>query len=87
MVVMTNKQIIEQTLENKGCILGCYDSKIDKLSKKELKKVLDNLEFDTDIEVTLSRKKHVIEVFYVDNELDLSVKSLNEYANTYGNNK
>ena len=87
MVIMTNKQRIENKLENINCSLGCYDSKIDKLSQKELKKVLDNLEFDTDVEVTLNRKKHIIEVFFIDNEVDLSVKSLNEYSSTYGNNK
>ena len=39
-----NKDIIEDKVKKLGYKIGCYDDNIDKISKKELKNVLDALE-------------------------------------------
>jgi hypothetical protein len=68
-----------------GLVLGTYDSIIEKLSKEELVKILDNIEYgSTDIGVTIGKNEFVVEVFYVDNEVDFQMITTKEYAITYG---
>lgn len=82
---MKNKLAIQEKLMSIGFSLGIYDSEMDKLSKKELKKVLENMEYgDTDIVVMLDKKEYIVEVFYVENEVDFKVTSPKDYAKTYG---
>jgi hypothetical protein len=82
---MKNKLDIEKKLMSIGFSLGTYDSKIDKLSKEELVKILNNIEYgSTDIWVILDRNEYVVEIYHVDNEIDLKLISTNEYAKTYG---
>jgi hypothetical protein len=79
--VLKNELLIKEKLLKIGMTLGCYDSKIEKLSKKDLTKILDNIEFgSTDIGVT----KYIVEVSHVDNEVDLALTTPAEYAKTYG---
>jgi hypothetical protein len=80
---MENKVAIKEKLISVGLTLGCYDTKIEKLSKKDMKKLIDNIEFGS-TDVGVSNNKLIVEVIYVDNEVDLSVATAAEYAKTYG---
>jgi hypothetical protein len=88
---MKNKLVIQRKLIGLGLSLGTYDSKIEKLSKEYMSKILDNIEFgSTDIGVTIDNSDFVVEVFHVDKEVDFNVITIKEYAKTYGrifNNK
>jgi hypothetical protein len=88
---MKNKLEIQQKLMELGLLLGTYDFRIEKLSKEDMSKILDNIEYgSTDIGVTIGKNEFVVEVFHVDNEVDLKITTTREYALTYGrifNNK
>lgn len=81
-----NKEVVKKAVEKMGCKLACYTDKINELSKKELQKVLESVKFgdSTDIRVFIRRKKFVVELFRVDNEIDLILLSENEYISRYG---
>jgi hypothetical protein len=82
---MKNKIEIQKKLMSIGYSLGTYDSKIEKLSKEELGKVLDNIEYgSTDIGITIDRNEYVVEIYHVDNEVDINLITTKEYAKTYG---
>jgi hypothetical protein len=82
---MSNKELIQNKIKSFNYVLGCYNPHIDKLSKKELNKVLESIECEhTDIHITLNRKKYVVEVKTVDNEKDLDILSYDEYIDRYG---
>lgn len=82
---MKNKVVIKQKLLSLGYSLGCYDSAIEKVSKEELVNIIDNLEFgSTDVGITIDSKEYVVEIFHVDNEVDLNVVTPKDYAKTYG---
>lgn len=81
----TNKDIIEDKVKKLGYKIGCYDDNIDKISKKELKKILDALEEEyTDIRIKVRKKEFVVEIATVDNEKDFNMKTLEEYIYLYG---
>lgn len=67
--------------------LGCYDENIEKVSLKELSRIVDALDYDaSDVIVSIRRKLHVVEIFTVDNEIDLSIQNLDSYISQYGDN-
>lgn len=74
--------------EQENLVLGGYDETIEKLSKKELKEVIEAISGDsTDIDVKLNRKLHVVEISVVGNEIDFNMLTQNEYINRYGNER
>lgn len=82
---MSVKNIIETKLQSLDMTIGCYDPKLEELTKPNLKKLLDNLEYgSTDVTISIKRRKHVVEVYHVDNEADFNVMTFAEYRNTYG---
>jgi hypothetical protein len=84
----TNKQRIEEKLNKEGFTIGCYDSNIDKLNYNNVKKILDNLCFGaTDIQVSLNRKKYIIEISDVDNEYDFKMTAKSTYLDKYGDDE
>jgi hypothetical protein len=84
----TNKQRIEEKLNKEGFIIGCYDNNIDKLNYNNVKKILDNLCFGaTDVQVSLNRKKYIIEISDVDNEYDFKMTAKNTYLDRYGDDE
>jgi hypothetical protein len=84
----TNKQRIEEKLRKEGFIIGCYDSNIDKLNYNNVKKILDNLCFGaTDVQVSLNRKKYIIEISDVDNEYDFKMTAKSTYLDRYGDDE
>jgi hypothetical protein len=84
----TNKQRIEEKLNKEGFIIGCWDKQLDKLNYNNIKKVLDNLCFGaTDVQVSLNRKKYIIEISDVDNEYDFKMTAKNTYLDRYGDDE
>lgn len=84
----TNKQRIEEKLNKEGFTIGCWDKNIDKLNYNNIKKVLDNLCFGaTDVQVSLNRKKYIIEISDVDNEYDFKMTAKNTYLDRYGDDE
>jgi hypothetical protein len=82
---MENKGLIKQKLMSIGYSLGCYDPEIEKISKDDLTKILDNLEFgSTDLGVIIDGNEYIIEIYHVDNEVDFKIITQKEYAKTYG---
>lgn len=81
----SNKDLVIKKIEELGFTLGCYTSTIDKVSKKELNKVIKALCEDyTDVSIQIRGKKYVLEICTVDGEKDLILLSQEEYINRYG---
>ena len=80
----TNREVIAEKIE--PLKIGCYDKKMDDLNKTNLKKVLNELEYDLDtrVEVFINRKKHIIEICNVDDEVDFEVLTMSEFRNRNG---
>lgn len=84
----TNKQRIEEKLSEEGFVIGCWDKQLDKLNYSNIKKVLDDIPFgSTDIQVSLNRKKYIVEVSDVDNEYDFKMTEKNTYLDRYGDDE
>jgi hypothetical protein len=82
---MTNQLVIQQKLMSLGLLLGTYETRIEKLSKEDMSKILENIEYgSTDIGVTIGENDYVVEIFHVDNEVDFNLITTREYALTYG---
>lgn len=80
---MTNKQQFKEALKEIGYELGCYDNNLEKLTKKAMKEVLEEIEFGYHIYFTMRRIDYVIEVYQVGNETDLYLKTVKEYEAQY----
>lgn len=83
----TNRNIVEKQAKKLGLELGCYNKGIEKLNRNNLKKVLDNMEFENDTDVFINRRLHVVEIDRVDNEIDLNILSKDEYIGRYGDDR
>lgn len=87
---MTNKELIKKRIAelNKNGYeleLTSYDKDVDKVSKKVLAKALKDFCGDsTDIKVLVRRKPYILEMPVCDNEVDILIYSLAEYATKYG---
>lgn len=84
---MTNKQKLQNAVTKLGLEIGGYNLLLDELSLKELNKVIGNLEYESDTDITIKRKKYVVELDIVDNEIDLNVLTKAEYINRYGDER
>lgn len=79
-----NKDFIINYLKELGFELGCYDNDMEKLTKKQLKTLMEAVKYGScDIDVLIKRKKYVIEAMYVDNEVDFYVLTNKEYQERY----
>ena len=80
-----NRYVIKNELEKEGLKLGIYDKKIDRLSKHSIDSILENMLFgSTDILVSDSGEKYIVEVYHVDNEVDFKIKTYDDYIQLYG---
>ena len=87
----TNKELIVERIENlvketgmKFC-LGYWDKDIEKVSKKELKKVVDSIYGDSiDVDVCIRKKLYVVEISMCNNEIDFNLLTQEEYISRYG---
>lgn len=90
---LTNRALIEESICNlsnelsldEDLVIGCYANYIDKLDRTQIYKIIKNLTGDyTDVEVTLGRQRYIVEICYVDNEVDFSIMTKEEYIDRYG---
>lgn len=85
---MTNKEKIEKAIKKlvgNEYTIGCYDPMMEQLKGKNLLKVAENVDCDyTDVKVCIDRKRYIVEISTVDNEIDFNVLSKNEYIHSYG---
>lgn len=84
---MSNREIIEKKLIEKGYKLGCWSALMELLPKKQLEKVIENMFYQEDTDVTIRRKLYVVEIDEVDGEIDFSVLSKEEYISRYGDER
>jgi len=84
---MTNKEKIQNEAQKHDLTIGCWDDKLESLTQKELKKVLENLQYQEDTDVSIKRKPHVVEIDIVDNEVDLKILTKEEFINRYGDER
>jgi len=91
MVTMTNKEKVLKKAGELGMELGCYSESIDDMTQSQLKKVLDNMEYEADTDVSIKRKKHVVQISIVDfkdrQEIDLLAITKDEFISRYGNER
>lgn len=81
----SNKEIITKLIKKQGMVLGCWDKEMEKISKNELKRVLDKIGYgSTDVHIKIRRKDYVVEVSEVDNECDFKLLSRATYEDLYG---
>ena len=81
---MTNQEMVMNKLQQEG-VTGTYNEFLDKLSKKELKKVLEGIDYggNTDIPVSIRRKKYVIQIEYWDYEISFHPISNEKYEEMF----
>lgn len=80
----TNKERVVKQIEKLGYVLGIYDNDLDLLNERWIKKVVNRIGDDGDVLVYLNRKKYVVELHVVDDEIDLIMYSKEEYISRYG---
>lgn len=86
---MSNKAKLEQDANKNGYTIGCYSAKMDLLKPAQLRKVLDEIYYGAsgDVDVAINRRKHVVEISFVDNEVDFNVLTKAEYIARYGDER
>lgn len=87
---MSNKEILEKAIKkiNKDYKIGTYYDDMERLSKKELQKVIDNVSEEyTDVDVQIRRKNYVVEIATVDNDKDFMIMTREEYIARYGDER
>lgn len=88
---MTNKEILNKKLLklDSELSIGVVNDNINLLNKPNLNKVIDELDngYSTDVDVFLNRKAHVVEICFVDNEVDFLLISKEDYIGRYGNER
>ena len=84
---MTNREIIEKRLSEKGYELGCWSTLMKLLPKKQLEKVIENMFYQEDTDVLIRRSLYVVEIDEVDGEIDFSVLNQVEYISRYGDER
>lgn len=86
---MSNKAKLEQDANKNGYTIGCYSAKMDLLKPAQLRKILNEIDYGAtgDVDVTINRRKHVVEISFVDNEVDFNVLTKAEYIDRYGDER
>lgn len=79
-----NRTKIEKRCAKHNFKIGCYDTKLEQLSDYSLRKVLENIQYSTDVKVSINRKPYIVEIDEVDGEIDFNVLSLKAYESRYG---
>ena len=83
-IKISNKDQVNNKVKKLGYQLGNYNKDIDKLSKKDINNIINNIEYaPTDIKV--KNNNYIVEVEKWGNEIDLYLISKNEYIQKYGN--
>ena len=90
----TNKELIVERIQKLvketgvNFCLGYWDKDIEKVSKKELKKVVDSIYGDsTDVDIYIRKKLYVLQISVVDYEIDFNLLTKEEYISRYGDER
>ena len=90
----TNKELIVERIQKLvketgvNFSLGCWDKNIEKISKKELKKVIGSIYGDsTDVDIYIRKKLYVLEISVIDNGIDFNLLTQEEYISRYGDER
>ena len=76
---------LEREIKRNDFIVGIYDDKLDSIDDSAYRKIIENMfHGSTDILININRKKYIVEVSHVDNEIDFNVMELKEYEAQYG---
>jgi hypothetical protein len=82
---MTNKELISKRIKENGYTIGCYNDKIEKVSKTDILKVLDSVDnLWGDVPVSIKGVDYIVEIATVDNEIDFNILTALDYENQYG---
>lgn len=93
---MSNKDLLIEEINkfntkyNSNFHLGCYDDDIEKLSKVQLNKVIEEMTGDyTDVKVYIGKQAFIVELSWITgtaegDEVDFIMKSLKQYESQYG---
>ncbi len=84
---MNNKEKIQTEADRLNLKIGTWNKKIEALSEKELSKVIVAMEYQNDVDILYLRRRYVVEIDIVGNEIDFSVLSREEYINRYGSDR
>lgn len=87
---MNNRTILDKAIKEVDVRyeIGCYSEGMEKISKAELKKVLDVIDLEyTDVDIKIRKKKYVVEIATVDNEKDFILMTREEYIDRYGDER
>lgn len=85
---MNNRERLIKAISQFGYSLSIYDHTIDKLSSRTINKIIKSFMGDsTDIDVTLNRKPCVVEMSVVDDEVDITMLTKEQYINRYGDER
>lgn len=85
---MNNRERLIKAISQFGYSLSICDHTIDKLSSRMINKITNSFMGDsTDIDVTLNRNPCVVEMSVVDNEVDITMLTKEQYINRYGNER
>lgn len=86
---MSNRTLIENAINqlntryNTNYRIGIYHDLINNLSKRTVNRIIEHLGEYADIHCTLKGEKYVVELAEVDGEIDIMIRSQNDYKNLY----
>ena len=81
---MKNYEKIVKKISDLGYTVGCYDKQINKLNYNNLKKIIDNIEYQNDTRICINRKKYIAQIDIVDGEVDINIIDLKSYTDMFG---
>lgn len=89
---MTNKERVQNKIKEifqDEMKLAGYPDQMEKMNYNNLKLVLESLDLgdSTDVDVHINRKKYVVEIVYIDKEIDLILLTREEYISRYGDER
>ena len=86
MTKITNKQRIINALneERPGDTLAIYDERLEQAAPITINRIIDILGTDYTIGATIASKRYIVELAYVDGEIDIMLKTPTEYRERYG---
>ena len=84
---MIVKPLIAKACKEIGYSLGSYNNRLEILAEDEyaLEDVIEAIKFELlgDVLVTINGKQYVVELMYVDNEIEIDIKTRQEYKKVY----
>ena len=81
---MSNRERISSELAKHGVSIGVYDTDLERLSANQIETVLEiAVHGSCDVEVSVNGVDSIVEVMYVDNEVDFHMLPKADYDEQY----